>query len=134
MKGIFQTKSPLPKYSSSWDVSKAFAHIKSVGDNNSLSLKQLSRKFALLLTLTSAERGSALVAHDLRFMKYHPEGVEFNLSKFNKSFRVGTSLRYPSMPAFPRISFFVLVNVLRPMKRARLPSDPWTLDNLPNFS
>ena len=99
-----------------------------------MPLKQLSGKFALLLALTSAERGSELVAHDLRFMKYHPEGVEFNLPKFTKSVRIGTSLRYPSMPAFPRISFYVLVNVLRPMKRARLPSDPWTLDNLPNFS
>ena len=30
-------------------------------------------------TFTSTERGSELVAHDLRSGNYHPKGVEFNL-------------------------------------------------------
>ena len=47
----------------------------------------------MLLALTSAERGSELAAHDLRFRKYHPEGVEFNLPELTKSVRVGKNLK-----------------------------------------
>ena len=48
MKGIFQKKPPLPRYSASWDVSKALIYIKSLGSNESMSLKQLSEKLVLL--------------------------------------------------------------------------------------
>ena len=58
-----------------------------------MSLKQLYEKLVLLLALTSAERGSELAAHDLRFKKYHPEGAEFNLPELTKSVGVGKSLK-----------------------------------------
>ena len=53
----------------------------SLGDNESLSLKQLCEKVVLLLALTSAERGSELAAHDLRFRKHHRE---LSLTSLNK--------------------------------------------------
>lgn len=69
MKGIFQKKPPLPRYCSSWDISIALEYIKSLVDNEVLTIKQLSAKLALLFALTSTERGCELVAHDLRFKK-----------------------------------------------------------------
>lgn len=60
------------------------------------------RKICLLLTLTSAESGSELVTHDLRFMNYHPEGVEFNLPKFTKSVRFGKQLKVSFHASFPQ--------------------------------
>jgi len=66
-------------HSAAWDVSKVLTFIRSLGDNESMSLKDLFEKLVVLLALTSADRGSELAAHDLRFRKFHPEGVEFNL-------------------------------------------------------
>ena len=92
MRRIVQKKPPLPRHSSSWDVSKALAHITSLGDNAILSLKQLSEKLVVLLALTSAERGSELAAHDLRFRKYHLEEIDFNLPELTRSVHVGKHL------------------------------------------
>jgi len=51
--------------------------------------KDLSEKLVVLLALTSADRSSELAAHDLKFRKFHPEGVEFNLPELTKSVRLG---------------------------------------------
>ena len=102
MKGIFQKKPPLPRYSATWDVPKVLIFIRSLGDNESLSLKQLSEKLVVLLALTSADRGSELAAHDLRFRKFHPEGAEFNLSELTKSVHVGKNLKSSFHASFPQ--------------------------------
>ena len=101
MKGIFQKKPPLPRYCSSWDISIVLEYIKSLGDNENLTIKQLSAKLALLFALISAERGSELVAHGLRFKKSHPEGVEFHLPELTKSIRVGKNLKVSFHASFP---------------------------------
>ena len=67
-----------------------------------MSLKQLSEKLVLLLALTSAERGSELAAHVLRFKKCHPEGVEFNLPELTKSVCVGKNLKVSFHASFPQ--------------------------------
>lgn len=102
MKGIFQKKPPLPKYSATWDVSEVLIFIKALGDNESLSLRHLSEKLVVLLALTSADRGSQLAVHDLRFRKFHPEGVEFNLPELAKSVRVGKNLKSSFHESFPQ--------------------------------
>ena len=84
------------------DVSKVLILIRSLGDNESLSLKHLSEKLVVLLALTSADRGSELAAHDLRFRKFHPEGVEFNLPELTKSVRVGKNLKSSFHASFPQ--------------------------------
>ncbi|CAH3016348.1 unnamed protein product [Porites evermanni] len=51
MKGILNCRPPKPRYSYTWDVKKVTAHLASLGSNNSLSLKQLSRKLVMLFAL-----------------------------------------------------------------------------------
>jgi len=79
LKGVFQCKPTLPRYTNSWKVSKGLDYLVSLGPNDQLSLKSLSLKLAILFMLTSAERSSEVQAHDLRFRKFLPEGVVFNL-------------------------------------------------------
>jgi len=79
LKGVFQCKPLLPRYTNSWKVSKGLDYLVSLGPNDQLSLKSLSLKLAILFMLTSAERSSEVQAHDLRFRKFLPEGVVFNL-------------------------------------------------------
>ena len=79
-----------------------------------MSLKQLSEKLVLLLTLTSAECGSELAAHDLRFKKiYHPEGIEFNLPELTKSVRVGKNLKVSFHASFPQDKLLCACECLR---------------------
>ena len=54
MKGIFQSKPPLPRYCSSWDVSGVLEYIKSLGNNEDLTIKQLSAKLALCAHICGA--------------------------------------------------------------------------------
>lgn len=56
MKGVFELRTPMPRYSATWDVSVVLNYLRSLGDNAKLSLKQLSLKLCTLLLLCSAQR------------------------------------------------------------------------------
>lgn len=56
VKGVFELRTPKPKYHQVWDVSVLLEFLKSKGDNHSLSLKELSQKLCALLLLVSAQR------------------------------------------------------------------------------
>ena len=60
LRGIFNSLPPTPRYTYTWDVSTVKSYLESLGPNEQLSLKHLSRKLAFLLAITSAERGSEL--------------------------------------------------------------------------
>ena len=62
MKGIFNKKPPLPRYTQTWKVHQVTSYLQGLGDNSEFSLKQLSGKLVVLLALTSAGRGSELAA------------------------------------------------------------------------
>ena len=80
LKAMFNNRPPGPRYSHTWDVASVTKYLASLGNNRSLSLKQLSFKLAMLFSLTCPERVSALTKLDLRHCRVLPEGVEFTLS------------------------------------------------------
>ena len=84
LKGMYNNRPPKARYSLSWEVSSMTTYLASLGSNRSLSLKQLSGKLAMLFSLTSPERVSALTKLDLRHCHILPEGVEFMLSSPRK--------------------------------------------------
>jgi hypothetical protein len=50
MKGIFELKTPTPRYNLTWDVSLVLTYLKSLGgDNSELTLKNLTYKLCALL-------------------------------------------------------------------------------------
>ena len=60
LKGVFNKRSPLPKYHSTWSTESVITYIRSMGPNDSLSVKHLTHKLAILLALTTASRSSDL--------------------------------------------------------------------------
>ena len=92
----------MPRYVNTWDVEKVTQYLASLGPNHQLILKQLSKKLVVLLALSSAERGSELMAHDLRYRRFHPEGVSFNLPELTKGVRVGKPLKTSFHASFPQ--------------------------------
>ena len=84
----------------------------SLGPNKLLSLKVLSQKLGVLLGLTSLERVSKIVAHDLRFRRFLPEGVVFDLPDLTKKSRFQNSLKTSFHASFPSNPKLCVVNCL----------------------
>ena len=73
LKGAFQTKPPKPKYTAFWSVDQVLLHIRTWGEDQSLSLKTLTWKLAILLALSSAGRSSDLVRLSVAGCSITPE-------------------------------------------------------------
>jgi hypothetical protein len=76
---------PKPRYTTTWDVSKVTTYLSALGENKTLPLKLLTKKSLMLLALVSPERSSVLWELDIRYLKKHPDGVVFTLTKPRKS-------------------------------------------------
>ena len=64
LKGVYELRTPTPRYHSTWDVSVLLAYLKEKGTNSSLSLKDLTIKVCAMLLLASAQRLQTI--HSLR--------------------------------------------------------------------
>ena len=60
IKGIFQSRPPLPRYSKTWDVNLVLQYLGAMGSSQELSLKHLTLKLVMLVALTTAQRGQSL--------------------------------------------------------------------------
>ena len=82
MKGVYNEKPPVPKYTATWDPSIVLTHF-DVFTNalNSLSILQLARKTVTLLALTSLSRCANLAAIQLRSISFSKGGVKFVLNR-----------------------------------------------------
>ena len=76
LKGVFNERPPLPKYSSTWDVQVVLNYLKALGCNSDLSQKLLTWKAAMLLALTRPSRSADLSMLDLKTRSFKAEGVE----------------------------------------------------------
>ncbi|KAJ8314006.1 hypothetical protein KUTeg_008567 [Tegillarca granosa] len=85
MRGIFNTRPPVPRYQMVWDVDTVLSCIASWGSNDSLTMKLLTCKLTMLLALTSAGRCSELQSLDTRYMKQGISHVTFQLHKLTKT-------------------------------------------------
>ena len=89
MKGIFNRRPPQPRYASTWDVGGVLEHIRSLGGNSDLSLKQLSYKLVVLLALSNASRASEIHALDIRYLSRNENGATFTITKLTKTAQPG---------------------------------------------
>jgi hypothetical protein len=67
---VSNKRPPMPKYTSTWDVSTVVQYVKEEMDNTlGMNIKHLSMKLVVLLALSNAPRASDLAALDTRFMQ-----------------------------------------------------------------
>ncbi len=92
LKGILNLRPALPRYQQSWDVGVVLDYLRSLPQNEDLSLKLLTHKLTILLALTAPKRTSELKLLDIRFMRIMPEGVEFRLPGVTKTSSCVTSV------------------------------------------
>ena len=121
LKGAFNLRPPLPRYSTTWDVDPVLSFIGKLDPNESLSLKDLSLKLGFLLAVTSMDRVSEVVSHDLRFRRFSPEGVSFQLPFLTKKTKVGQSLKTSFHASFPSNPNLCVVQCLKEYETRTLP-------------
>jgi hypothetical protein len=85
MKGIANERPPKPRYTTTWDISTVTTYLLALEENKTLPLKLLTKKLLMLLALVSPERSPVLWELDIRYLKKHPDGVVFTLTKPRKS-------------------------------------------------
>ena len=66
LKGAFNERPPLSRYSSFWNVDVVLAQVWGLGSNGSLSLKTLTLKTVMLMTLARPARSADLASLDIR--------------------------------------------------------------------
>ena len=127
LKGAFNLRPPLPRYSSTWDVNLVVSFFDCLSANESLSLKDLSQMLGFLFALTAMERVSEIVSHDLRYRRYIPEGVTFQLPGLAKKSSVGQNLKTSFHASFQENSNLCVVKCLKEYEHRTLgfrPLDP----------
>ena len=105
MKGVFNSRPPMPRYEETWDVNVILKHLESKGENKDLSLKSLSYKTIMLVALTSASRVSELQKIDLKYMKCSQEEITFTIAELTKTRKVGND---PIKMNFPKLEIGLL--------------------------
>jgi len=77
LKGAFHTRSPLLRYSKTWDVQVVLHCMGQWGDTSSLSLKLLTLKLVILMCLTRPSHSANLALLCVDKCYFKPEGVAF---------------------------------------------------------
>ena len=87
LKGAFQTRPPMPRYSSFWDVGTVISYLKGLGANDNLTLRCLTLKTVMLLALTRPSRSADLSNLDIHWRSYQTNGVTFRPAQLAKQSR-----------------------------------------------
>ena len=112
MKGIFQSRPPLPRYCKTWDVNLVLQYIGSMGKSQELSLKDLTLKLVMLVALTTAQRGQSLHLLDTKNMVQEETACTFMLNSNLKQNKPGrsTSELVIKLNAYPHDHNLCVVN------------------------
>ncbi|XP_011682349.2 uncharacterized protein LOC105446791 [Strongylocentrotus purpuratus] len=89
MKGVFQLRTPTPRYAQVWDVSIVLDYLRLQPANDKLPLCKLTQKLSMLLALTSAQRVQTLWNLNLDKMCLKTDSVEFHVDSLLKQSKPG---------------------------------------------
>jgi len=103
MRGIYNSRPPAPRYTSTWNVETVLEYINNLGNNADLSLPIITRKLAILLALTTLLRVSEIASITRESIQIDESKASFALSKHLKAQREGplhtiTLGRFPQRP------------------------------------
>ena len=121
LKGAFHARPPLPRYSATWDVQVVLDCILQWGDTDSLSLKLLTFKLVMLMSLARPSRSADLASLCIKNCQYKPEGVTFLPSSLAKQSRQGKPLTDYFFASFPDNKRLCPVETLRQYQQMTAP-------------
>lgn len=87
MKGIFNLRPPIPRYSFTWDVAKVLNYLGSLHPLQDLSMKLLTLKTVALLALATAQRAQTLANLKLNLIQRTGNSLNFRIDSLLKTSR-----------------------------------------------
>ena len=112
LKGVYNLRTPSPRYSSSWDFTKVTSYLKTLFSLDQLSLKSLTLKTVMLCALSSALREQTLGALDIKFLNKSGNSLSFTVSERLKTSRPGKSTRKVEFLSLPEDNYLCPVATL----------------------
>ncbi|XP_028404044.1 uncharacterized protein LOC114526666 [Dendronephthya gigantea] len=101
MKGIFQLRPALPKYTQIWDVNVVLTYLKTFAETTSLSIKDLTIKLNILLFLTTGQRGQTIHLINVNYIQELPNGYRITIQEKLKQTKPGKHLKPLELLNFP---------------------------------
>ena len=102
MKGVFNLRPPLPRYTETWDTQPVLNALQSMYPLHSLSLKDLTLKLVMLMALTQAARVQTLHFLILDGLCFEPGFTTLALGGNIKQCRPGFNVRSVRFQAYPK--------------------------------
>ena len=101
MKGAFETRPSLPRYGETWDVNVMLNYLSSLGLPAKQTLKMLTYKVVMLLSLLSSQRRQTIHALDISTMQLSLEKCTFMIKSLLKTSRPGKHLTAVEFKSYP---------------------------------
>ena len=92
LKGVFNLRPALPKYSTTWDVSLVLKYRKSLKALKQCDLKSLLYRLAILLCITTGQRDQTLFFMNIDLIKFEVDKVTIFVPELLKQSRPGHHL------------------------------------------
>lgn len=113
LRGVFNNKPSLPRYTDTWDVSLVFNYIRNIPvNNNNMCLKDLTLKLTMLLSVLSAQRLQTLHQLKVSALTIKENKCVFALDELLKQSRPGKHLTHISYQAYPEDTSLCIVQTL----------------------
>lgn len=100
MRGVFIDRPNLPRYTETWDVSTVLSFMREMGDNDFLSVFDLTLKLVMLLALVTGQRAQTLSLLNLDDMHVYEDRIVFCINNLIKQSRPSYHLKPITLLAF----------------------------------
>lgn len=99
-KGVYHLRSPLPWYSSKWNVTQVTTYLKTLFPFEQLNLKTLTMKTLILRASSSAQREQTLCDLNLNFMNQSQDNISLVIAECLETSKPGKPLevKFTSLP------------------------------------
>ena len=103
--GIYNVRTPIPRYSTTWDVTKVTTYLATLFPLDQLSLTNLTFKTVMLCALSSTQREQTLCALDLKNKRESGTCLSFVMTERLKTSKPGksTEVTFECLPDQPQI-------------------------------
>lgn len=113
LRGVFQTRPALPKYTSIWDVKVVLTFLKTLSPASKLTLKDLTLKLTMLLMLVSGQRIQTIQLLNIEHMNVRSSVFEFTITDKVKQTKPGRHLNNLSFKAYAPDKRLCVYNYLK---------------------
>ena len=112
MKGVFQLRPALPRYTETWNVGVVIKYLSNMAPTPELTMEHLTKKLTMLLALLSGQRTQTLAKLSTDFMVLTSEKCSFTIPELLKHTRPGSHQKAIVINAYPNDRRLCTVSIL----------------------